>query len=1441
MYKPVLFFAAARRFAAHCHRMAGPDGVASRSPGSWRRYPPHLMRNTLAGLFILAFGFSLGTTEEARAQAGPTVSCTTDGAIFNTAYDASTGGMLTSGTDANWEVALTTTEVTGPPPGGLTYADAVVVDDPPAVYTTSPFGNANWISHNTTAVHPTSENYDIFYRYEFDLDPGVDPSTLDLQMTFFADNSVYEIWVNGVAQNIQSDYAPDDPYFYNGFTAANGADGSMNGAWQTGPNTIVVHIKSGPGAQAFMAQIQSTALCQPTLTLQKTVDNTEGGSAGPSDFTLRAEGEVTIEGVMGDPAVTDASIPAGTYALSESYDVLGYAASQYSCSIDGGAAADGNSVTLENGQSAVCTITNTFSPSFGSCSPSMYLAQNVPTQLFRFETASNPFVVNNVGDPSENQYNGIAMNPIDNYIYGLEINTTPPQLARVGSDGRVQVLGPISGFPNGSVTGEFGPDGTFYSVTAGRLYTVDVTTRTATSVALTGAATHGPDLAWHNGLLYSVTGTGLLVTINPGSGFVDTVGATTLPQNAFGGMFGASNGVFGSNNVGGFYRFDLDTGRGTLISDLQGSGQNDGAKCVTTALTFPADVAIDKDDGSETYTAGEDVVYTIVVSNNGPFGVAGTMVNDPLPDGITDAEWTCGSPVNGGFCTVPSGTGAIADVPVDLPAGGSVTFTLTMSVPADFEGDLVNTATVTNPPDVPDPDPSNSEDTDTNTVPVITKRKELVSESGELDGAAEPGETLTYEITLINPYDSARGNYRLIDDYDENLIVVDAAGGTDDGDTITWTGLTVPAHDGTNPGELVFTVEFEVVDPIPEGVTNVRNVIYEPDEIVDCRVTPDQCYEIPASARILRLKELVDESGLTDGVAEPGETLTYQITLTNTGGPTDSYAIQDLLDDNTVFASADNGGAHSGGDPGGGVVDWTGLTVPPHDGSAPGTLVLTVTAQVVDSLSDDVTQVVNIIKLPDETELPECPSDDCVGVPSQVTGLELVKTGTYVDTDDNGFANVGDTIVYSFTVTNTGNVLLEEVVPKDAGPKFNGQDPNGGLSDFDPLSATLEPGEEMVFEATYALTQADIDNGSGVEDGVENTATAIGYANGDEVTGTEVESEGSGTLLGLPFAQSNISVAKIANLHAIRRGEQAPFTIRVSNHAASRVGGLTVVDTIPSGFRYVDGSARLNGETVDPEVSGRTVRFEDLSLEGNGEIEIRLRMLALSSAGPGEHVNRATATDAAGTLLAPEARAVVEILAEPVFDCGDIVGKVFDDVNGNGHQDDGEPGLPGVRVATVKGWLITTDEYGRFHVACADLPDSRIGSNFIMKLDTRTLPTGYRMTTENPRVVRLTAGKLTKLNFGASIGRVVRLDLKEEAFVPGRAELSERWAAGIDELIAVLSAQQSVLRLSYIDTSTDTKLANERVKYMKALIAERWDERRRAYPLNIEIRVEAGQ
>lgn len=92
-----------------------------------------------------------------------------------------------------------------------------------------------------------------------------------------------------------------------------------------------------------------------TLTLQKVVDNTYGGSSVVSDWTLIARGPQTLTGKTGAAAVTNAVVPPGTYELSESTGPAGYVGSGWVCT---GATATGTSVAVAANANVVCTITN---------------------------------------------------------------------------------------------------------------------------------------------------------------------------------------------------------------------------------------------------------------------------------------------------------------------------------------------------------------------------------------------------------------------------------------------------------------------------------------------------------------------------------------------------------------------------------------------------------------------------------------------------------------------------------------------------------------------------------------------------------------------------------------------------------------------------------------------------------------------------------------------------------------------------------------------------------------------------------------------------------------------------------------------------------------------------------------------------------------------------
>ncbi|MFP3682034.1 hypothetical protein SB725_33630, partial [Pseudomonas sp. SIMBA_041] len=73
----------------------------------------------------------------------------------------------------------------------------------------------------------------------------------------------------------------------------------------------------------------------------------------------------------------------------------------------------------------------------------------------------------------------------------------------------------------------------------------------------------------------------------------------------YGAMYSSSTGeLFGVNNAGGFYQFNLTTGQRVLISDAAASSGNDGAHCVTAPITFSTDLSITKTDGSNTFASG---------------------------------------------------------------------------------------------------------------------------------------------------------------------------------------------------------------------------------------------------------------------------------------------------------------------------------------------------------------------------------------------------------------------------------------------------------------------------------------------------------------------------------------------------------------------------------------------------------------------------------------------------------------------------------------------------------------------------------------------------------------------------------------------------------------------------------------------------------------------
>jgi len=315
-------------------------------------------------------------------------------------------------------------------------------------------------------------------------------------------------------------------------------------------------------------------------------------------------------------------------------------------------------------------------------------------------------------------------------------------------------------------------------------------------------------------------------------------------------------------------------------------------------------------------------------------------------------------------------------------------------------------------------------------------------------------------------------------------------------------------------------------------------------------------------------------------------------------------------------------------------------------------------------------------------------------------------------------------------------------------------------------------------------------------------------------------------------------------------GQSVPYEITVTNTTAEAVTA-DLIDTLPTGLAYTPDSATLGGVAVEPTVAGQSLTWSPVTIAPSATVTLELVARVGPNAPVGDLTNIVTAIDTAtGQALATPATATVQRRPEHVFDCSDVIGRVFDDRNFDGYQNplpgsdrsvltdqnifvdgkagkaapppvlEGEPGLPRVRLFTPTGTAITTDEHGRFSVPCAEL-SGQFGTNFTLKLDERSLPTGYRVTTENPRTMRLTSGIMTEMNFGAAIGRVIDLDLTAAAFDRENAPV-ERLEQGVLRILQSVSDSPSILRISYFSGGEERAVIRDRLNQLEDLIQDQW-------------------
>lgn len=194
----------------------------------------------------------------------------------------------------------------------------------------------------------------------------------------------------------------------------------------------------------------------------------------------------------------------------------------------------------------------------------------------------------------------------------------------------------------------------------------------------------------------------------------------------------------------------------------------------------------------------------------------------------------------------------------------------------------------------------------------------------------------------------------------------------------------------------------------------------------------------------------------------------------------------------------------------------------------------------------------------------------------------------------------------------------------------------------------------------------------------------------------------------LPVSRTNgaeyaLALEKTAASKEVEAADVLRYSLALLNVKAPDLDGFEIADELPPGFGYLPGSARIKGDASrcnvrpEPIASGRYLRFvmKPCHLGSQGRIEITyLARVGITMRDREASVSRARATS--GAYSSNQASVTVNVNKGVFATDGFIVGKVYVDRNGNGQQDPGEPGVPGVRIYMENGSYVLTDEDGKY-------------------------------------------------------------------------------------------------------------------------------------------------
>ncbi|MCL2482289.1 MAG: isopeptide-forming domain-containing fimbrial protein [Propionibacteriaceae bacterium] len=467
--------------------------------------------------------------------------------------------------------------------------------------------------------------------------------------------------------------------------------------------------------------------------------------------------------------------------------------------------------------------------------------------------------------------------------------------------------------------------------------------------------------------------------------------------------------------------------------------------------------------------AGQTVTYTVTARNTGNVTLNPAVLTDTMSDVLDNATYVDGSAaasVGGQSVAAPTLSGTTLTWSGSLAAGKTVTLTYQVRVNQDVVGTdvLVNAVTgrATDPGNPAVPVLSNCT-TGTETgcftrLPIGIPGLQVLKVSNPVSGTVvRAGQSVTYTVTATNTGTVELNPAQLTDDLsdvlDNSAYVAGSAAASIDGTaapdpvvtgtTLTWTGSLASGQTVTVSYRVVVNPNIVATDILLNAVTGSATDPARPDQTVPSNCMTGQetgCFSrLPVGVPGLRVQKVSDPVSGT--VLRAGQTVTYTVTAKNTGNVnlnpvlvTDNMS--DVLDNATYVdgsAAASIGGQAVGAP----AVSGTTLTWSGPVGTGQ-TVTITYKVRVksdivaTDILLNAVTGRATDPGNPSAAVPSNCTTGKETGcftrLPVGVPGLQVRKVS---DPVSGTVLRAGQTVTYTVTATNTGNVKLDPTVVTD--------------------------------------------------------------------------------------------------------------------------------------------------------------------------------------------------------------------------------------------------------------------------------------------------------------------------------------------------------------------------------------------------------------------------